>query len=141
MRRVASHWAFRADVSVKPEALLAVRNERERLAELAVRDEVARVAKKRALLEAERVDGAERAGGQLGVLEPELLLDAVGERRVGIGVAGAQAPRDLAHGRLLVLRRRLRDAVERRGRVTGQVEPELAREHVAQRDGAELRER
>jgi len=49
------------------------------------------VAKDRALLEAERGDGAERAGGQLRVLEPELLLDAVRERRVSISMAGAQA--------------------------------------------------
>src|SRR5690606_41710682 len=36
-----------ADVSVKPEALLSIRNECERLADLAVRDEVARLPKER----------------------------------------------------------------------------------------------
>jgi hypothetical protein len=140
MRRVASHWAFR-DVPVKPEALLSLGTSDEGLAELAVRDEVAGVTEERALLEAERVDGAERAGRQLRVLEPELLLDAVGERRVGIGVAGAQAPRELAHGRLLVLRGGFATLSSDAGGVTGQVEAELAREHVAQRDGAQLRER
>ena len=61
---------------------------------------------------------------------------------VRVGEARAQPPRELAHGRFLVLR--LRRSGRRRGSAGGaqrQVAPELAGEHVAQRDRAQLRQR
>ena len=43
-------------------------------------DELARVAQQGAFFEAERVDGSERAGVNLGALEVQLAFDAIGER-------------------------------------------------------------
>ena len=93
-------------------------DEGERLPILAIRDEVARMAKQRALLKAKRIDRAERPRRHFGFLESELLLNVVRERRVRISVADTQTPRDLTHGRLFVLRRRFGDTVKRRRRVT-----------------------
>ena len=53
-----------SDVAVKPEAVLPLADDCERLVELPRRDEVAAVREQRPLLEAERVDGSERTGGQ-----------------------------------------------------------------------------
>ena len=76
---------------------MPVLNECECFAVLAVCDEVTRVAKDGALLESERIDGSERVGRELRVLEPELFLNKVRELCIRGSVAGTQTPRDIPH--------------------------------------------
>ena len=73
------------DEAIDPEAVPALRDDRERLVVVLRCDERRGVAEKSVLLEAERVDRSQVRGidGRLG--EVEVLLDPIGEAEVGLG--------------------------------------------------------
>lgn len=101
-----------ADISIEPEAVLALVHQTQRIVELLHGNERAAMREKRSFLETERVDRSETLSLDLRVAKPELVLHSIGHRRINLGEARAKPTGEFPNGGFVVLCPRRRHGVE-----------------------------